>query len=744
MRIALLVALSVPLAPLGAETVALAGDWRTAVESTLEPEAADRADHGVAAAAAAWSAAAFDDAAWPVAALPGAREGGSAFATADGAIWFRCAIRVPEALAGLAASLELGVIDDFDIAWVNGREVGRTGRETPEWWRAQRRYPIPAGILHAGDNAIAVRVFDAYGSGGFFGDAGQRRVVVAGRPPLPLPPVWRHRVESLEPAAKVVADGLVDPGIAVHAADWSAEALARTEGWQACSPGDVDGYAPVVDGAFWYRRGITVAPAAAGRDWVVNLGKVAGMPTVWWDGQALANPDPTVPSQWRVPAAVATAGEHRLAVRIFDAAGSSGLVGSATTMIAGERAEVAAIRLRGPYLQSPSPTTMTVRWRGTLPAVGSVVATPVAGGQPVVAAEPAATAEHEVRITGLASGSDYRYALRVDSTPIPGGPWTFRTLPPAGTAAPLRIWVIGDSGTGNANARKVYEAYRRVTGEHRTDLWLMLGDNAYNNGTDVEYDRAVFAMYPEMLATVPLFATIGNHDGHTADSATQSGPYYEGFTLPKGGECGGMPSGTEAYYAFDIGDIHVVCLDSYETPRAVDGSMHRWLEQDLAQTRQPWLIAFWHHPPYTRGSHDSDRERDLTEMRENFLPLLERHGVDLVLTGHSHSYERSFAIDGHYGTSNTFDPAKHVRIPGDGDAMPYAKAGGLSAHGGTVHIVAGSSGKISGGPLDHPAMVRSLNQLGSAVLERTGDQLAVSFIDETGTTRDRFTIVKGR
>jgi 3',5'-cyclic AMP phosphodiesterase CpdA len=65
--------------------------------------------------------------------------------------------------------------------------------------------------------------------------------------------------------------------------------------------------------------------------------------------------------------------------------------------------------------------------------------------------------------------------------------------------------------------------------------------------------------------------------------------------------------------------------------------MLSWLEADLANTLQPWIIAFWHHPPYSRGSHDSDFEIELLEMRENALPLLEAGGVDLVLCGHSHA-----------------------------------------------------------------------------------------------------------
>ncbi len=64
--------------------------------------------------------------------------------------------------------------------------------------------------------------------------------------------------------------------------------------------------------------------------------------------------------------------------------------------------------------------------------------------------------------------------------------------------------------------------------------------------------------------------------------------------------------------------------------------MCNWLRADLAATAQEWIIAYWHHPPYTKGSHDSDAEGDLVEVRENIVPILEDFGVDLVLCGHSH------------------------------------------------------------------------------------------------------------
>src|SRR5258705_12371843 len=99
--------------------------------------------------------------------------------------------------------------------------------------------------------------------------------------------------------------------------------------------------------------------------------------------------------------------------------------------------------------------------------------------------------------------------------------------------------------------------------------------------------------------------------------------------------------------------------------RLEEAPMCQWLRLDLAANTNLWLIAFWHHPPYSKGSHDSDWEFELVEMRENALPILEAYGVDLVLCGHSHGYERSFLLNGYYGGSETLVP-EMIKDGGDG------------------------------------------------------------------------------
>ncbi len=422
---------------------------------------------------------------------------------------------------------------------------------------------------------------------------------------------------------------------------------------------------------------------------------------------------------------------------------------ASVVMAAVAAAADAATVTRGPYLQLGTDTSVVVRWRTDVATDSRVSHGSAPGGLDTSVDGPAGTrTEHEVKLPGLARDTRYYYAVGTSTGILAGNDAThfFVTAPLPGTPKPTRVWVLGDSGTANSSAQAVRNAYYAFTGARHTDLWLMLGDNAYSDGTDSEYQAAVFNTYPTMLRKSVLWPTLGNHDGASADSGTQSGVYYNIFTLPRSAEAGGLASGTEAYYSFDYGNVHFIVLDSHDSDRSADGAMLTWLRNDLATTTRDWVVAYWHHPPYSKGSHDSDSSSQLVDMRENALPILEDEGVDLVLSGHSHSYERSFLLDGHYGTSNTLTPAMKLDA-GDGrptGAGAYEKPTlGPAPHEGAVYTVAGSSGKTSGGSLNHPAMFISLDVLGSLVLDVNGSRLDATFLDSTGGVRDTFTIEKG-
>ncbi|CAA0097457.1 Alkaline phosphatase [BD1-7 clade bacterium] len=438
-------------------------------------------------------------------------------------------------------------------------------------------------------------------------------------------------------------------------------------------------------------------------------------------------------------------GENTLAVELHQRSPSSSDTWFDLKLI-GISGDGIAERVRGPYLQTGTPDSVRVLWRTDEPATSCVhYGTAVSTLSDTVCSDALVT-EHEVRLQGLNPATRYFYkAVSNEQVMAQGADNYFETSPVPGTREKIRIWAIGDAGTANANQRAVYNAYQAHTGDTYTNVWVMLGDNAYGDGTDDEYQRAVFDMYPQLLRQAVVWPTIGNHDAHTSDSATQSGAYFDIFSLPTLGEAGGLPSGTEAYYSYDYGNIHFIVLDSAESSRMPWGDMMRWMEADLQASDAEWTIAYWHHPPYTKGSHDSDWELQLIQMRKVANKMLKRYGVDLVLSGHSHSYERSKFIDGHYGQAWTFSNPRHAIDSGSGQREndgAYTKPGAHVSNAGAVYIVAGSSGKKSGGKLNHKAMYASLNELGSMVIDVEGLTMDAVFIDEKGQVLDHFSIEK--
>lgn len=398
---------------------------------------------------------------------------------------------------------------------------------------------------------------------------------------------------------------------------------------------------------------------------------------------------------------------------------------------------------RGPYLQMATPHSIHIRWRTGEPST-SVVRFGEGGGKLERSARAQGkTTEHDVLVDGLEPARAYTYRVGTTSTSWEGGgPYGFRTPPAVGKAVPTRVLILGDSGTGDDGAREVREAYEYYAKSHGpADVWLMLGDNAYYFGTDDEYQEGVFEMYPSLLRRRALWPALGNHDARTADSDDQSGPYYDIFTLPTDGQAGGVASHTEAYYSFDYANIHFVCLDSADSDLSADGPMAQWLRRDLEATGQTWRVVFFHHPPYSKGSHDSDDGERMTAMRQNFAPILEEYGVDLVFSGHSHDYERSYLIDGHYGDSASF--ASSNRVGADGEyGKNWSWKTKRGPHHGTIYVVAGSAAKHSGGPLDHPAMAVSQDRMGFVMLEIDGDKLEATFVHADGSKGDHFELEK--
>ncbi len=424
---------------------------------------------------------------------------------------------------------------------------------------------------------------------------------------------------------------------------------------------------------------------------------------------------------------------------------------------------------RGPYLQLATPQTVSILWRTPAESVPSVrfglhpeqleqvvdedaIETRRTAGQAAATdvqplhSAPEGTVQYEAVIAGLQPSTTYYYAVFDGATKLAGGEdYRFRTHPKPGQVQPVRIWVVGDSGTGDSRQAAVYQAMLdQVAADQKPlDLFLHVGDMAYPAGTDAEFQRNFFDVYQPTLRNTVCWAAMGNHEGRTSKGMLGIGPYYDAYRCPQKAEAGGLASATEAYYSFDYANIHFICLDSHDLDRSPAGVMSQWLRADLEATRQDWIVAYWHHPPYTKGSHDSDKEKQLIEMRELIMPVLEAGGVDVVLTGHSHIYERSMLIDGAYQTPTVADGV--VLDDGDGDPKgdgAYRKSKGLHPHQGTVQVVTGHGGARVSRRGTSPVMKRVILENGSTIIDVNADTLTGVMVDRGGATRDLFRIVK--
>ncbi|WP_461137338.1 metallophosphoesterase [Spirosoma terrae] len=446
------------------------------------------------------------------------------------------------------------------------------------------------------------------------------------------------------------------------------------------------------------------------------------------------------------------------------------------------------VLVRGPYLQKATPTSMTFRWRTDPASVGVVRFGASTDKLTGMVSEAGPVTDHEVTVTGLNPNTQYFYSVGTAAGTLQGDANNyFITFPAEGTPKKTRIWSLGDFGYYNsarqANVKKAFKDYMRSIGDPHLDLWLWLGDNAYNGGQDSEYQAHVFSSDvgyggDRYMKQTPFFATPGNHDyaGNGDLRMNLNIPYYGVVSHPTKAEAGGVPSGTESYYSFNYGNIHFVSLDSdrYEdvsdlasNTRFLDSRPQiNWLKQDLAAAQAnpniKWIIAYWHHPPYTKGTHDSDTDKQLRDVRMNLLPVLEQYKVDLVMCGHSHVYERSRLIKGHYGDAPTFDPNVHnvaegsnARSNGRFDGSPnscyYFKSRSSATNEGTIYVVNGTGGApgwhITSGTAQwpHNAMEVSYDNAnlgGSMYIEIEGGKLTSKMIAGDGSIQDQFTIIK--
>jgi hypothetical protein len=421
---------------------------------------------------------------------------------------------------------------------------------------------------------------------------------------------------------------------------------------------------------------------------------------------------------------------------------------------------VPEVLTRGPYLLRATQNSMEVKWLTDQGATSKVRYGTTLGVYTDSVVDLASATSHVVNLPNLQPNTKYYYTIGSATRQLQGDANNnFVTPPVPGSEGKYNFWLVGDCGNNSTNQKNVRDAFINYMGTTPTNGWLLLGDNAYSNGAETEFQAEFFDVYQGTVSkNMPLYPSPGNHDYNNGGQFDHNVPYYSIFDMPSNGEAGGVPSNTEAYYSYDYGNIHFLSLDSYGKEDGVNrlydtlGPQVQWIKQDLAANTKKWIVAYWHHPPYTMGSHNSDTEAELTKMHTNFIRILERYKVDLIVCGHSHEYERSKLIQGSYGNEASFNPSvnnvsqSNGRYDGTTNSCTYMKDS-THTYKGTVYVVAGSAGQLDGNvqaAWPHNAMSAYNNSTngGSMLLTVEGNRLDSKWICADGVVRDQFTMIK--
>jgi len=193
---------------------------------------------------------------------------------------------------------------------------------------------------------------------------------------------------------------------------------------------------------------------------------------------------------------------------------------------------------------------------------------------------------------------------------------------PHDPAPPVHLAVAGDTGDSGRQLDGTAAAIADVGAEEPYDALLLLGDNVYPSGEVDRLDETVFQPFAEVLSQgADLLAILGNHDVIRGTGDQQM-------------KALGME---RRYWSRTYGDVLLIGLDSND----LDDAQLDWLDETLTTSDEKWKIVTLHHPPYSAGYQGS-----VEELRTSVVPILERHGVQLVLSGHDHDYQRSEQIDG--------------------------------------------------------------------------------------------------
>ena len=280
-----------------------------------------------------------------------------------------------------------------------------------------------------------------------------------------------------------------------------------------------------------------------------------------------------------------------------------------------------------PFLQYGTMSGMTVVWQTTIESRGTLFWGEDAACSNKIAGADAAKIQ-QIRIEDLRPETQYFYRVESEreGRTIASEPATFQTASKRGT--PVTFAVISDTQKN----LKVAGQAAQLAWAHRPHFLLLPGDLVDQGKRDADWLTEFFPALNVLISRVPLFPVLGNHEENAQN-------YFDYMALPD----------PEYYYSFSYGDADFFMIDSNRNVDP-DSEQYQWLEQQLAASTAIWKFVCHHHPPY---SSDEDDYGDLWKTNRGtygdlrvrkLVPLYEKYGVDIVWTGHIHSYERTWPI----------------------------------------------------------------------------------------------------
>ena len=257
---------------------------------------------------------------------------------------------------------------------------------------------------------------------------------------------------------------------------------------------------------------------------------------------------------------------------------------------------------------------------------------------------------HRVAIDELEPDTVYWYALG-DGTPERWGPWNSVKTGP-GRSRPVRFLYLGDAQTGLERWGRLLETAAR---RHPNLDFVMLAGDLVDRGNERTNWDHLFLRAAPVFNRLPVMPCVGNHE------YLDMGPrlYRAFFELPHNGPVGTEP---DLVYSFEVGDACIAVLDS--TPAVWDQTAARrqaeWLDATFGRTKAAWKLVMFHHPVYPAHPW-----RDMPALRTHWVPIFDKHHVDLVLQGHDHSYQRTYPMRAH----------RRVERPSEGTIYVIAVSG---------------------------------------------------------------------